>query len=131
MNKKGFTLAELMVVVMVIGILATIAFPRYQRLVEKARGAEAKRILGQIRDAEIAYYYEFDTLASNLNGLNLDDVQQSCSDGTHFFSYSISGAGTIYTADRCTSGGKPPRSTLNFRINLTFDGVMSGTDGFV
>jgi len=53
--KKGFTLVELLIVVIIIGILATIAMPQYQRFVERSRAAEANTILGAIRNAEEVY----------------------------------------------------------------------------
>lgn len=46
---KGFTLIELLVFVVIICVLAAIAFPQYQLVVEKARSAEAMTILGKVK----------------------------------------------------------------------------------
>lgn len=46
--KQGFTLIELMVVVLIIGILSSVALPQYQKSVEKARAAEALSTLGSL-----------------------------------------------------------------------------------
>ena len=53
--KKGFTLIEMLVVVLIIGILAGIALPQYTLAVEKARSAEVLMNLATIK-REIQFY---------------------------------------------------------------------------
>jgi len=54
-NQSGFTLIELMVSVGIVGILASVAVPNYNRYTAKARQTEAKMNLGSIYTAEQAY----------------------------------------------------------------------------
>ncbi len=55
-QRKGFTLVELAIVIAILGILAVVAIPKYQGMVEEARSAEARAQLGTVRSA-IAIYY--------------------------------------------------------------------------
>ena len=56
MNKKGFTLLELMIVVAVIGILAVIAIPAYVGQMTKATRSEAYTNLQNLQLLEAQYY---------------------------------------------------------------------------
>ncbi|AHI05395.1 fimbrial protein pilA [Bdellovibrio bacteriovorus W] len=61
-NKQaGFSLVELMVVVAIIGILASIAIPSVNKYIAKARQSEAKTNLSSLYTSEKAFYSEYNT----------------------------------------------------------------------
>lgn len=60
-NQKGFSLIELLVVVIIISILAAIAVPIYMRYVEKARATEAQSAIAAIRSAYRVHYQTYGT----------------------------------------------------------------------
>ncbi len=65
-NRKGFTLLELIIVVIVIGILASIALPRFIRVAERARMAEAKSILDALRSSQMRYAAQWNAYTGNI-----------------------------------------------------------------
>ena len=64
-NRKGFTLIELMIVVVIIGILAALAIPRFMQATTKSKQSEAKQILKQIYTMQRAYRQEYNTYGDN------------------------------------------------------------------
>lgn len=56
--KNGFTLIELMIVVAIIGILATIAYPSYHAYIKKTRRSDAEGALVSLANAMERYYTE-------------------------------------------------------------------------
>ncbi|HNX68137.1 MAG TPA: prepilin-type N-terminal cleavage/methylation domain-containing protein [Candidatus Omnitrophota bacterium] len=55
---KGFTLVEILIVVVMIGILASLVIPRFTGHADRAKAAEAITIMGAIRRAALGYYDE-------------------------------------------------------------------------
>jgi len=56
MNKKAFTLIELMMVVAIISVLAAVSIPKFANLIRQAREAKTKGTLGAMRSALSIYY---------------------------------------------------------------------------
>jgi type IV pilus assembly protein PilE len=57
-KSQGFTLIELMIVVAIIGILTSIAFPAYTRYVQRSKVAEATSALSEWRNRAERYYQD-------------------------------------------------------------------------
>jgi len=126
--KKGFTLLELIVVIIILGILAALGFAQYTKMVEKGRTAEAKTILGQIRAAQNSYWQEYRAYDA---GPNISVVLPVC-DADHYFVYTTENVAGLSTATRCSGGGKVPDvgAAEVYTINLSVAGQWSGTAGY-
>lgn len=72
MERRGFTLIELIIVCIILGILASIALPKYVKTVENSRVAEAKNMLGAIREAQLRYTAEYDVYTTDPNKLDIN-----------------------------------------------------------
>lgn len=88
-NEKGFTLVELMIVVVIIGILAAIAIPKFTGLIGKAKATEAQSVLGTIITGEKGYFLAnegyINFAASHTTGANCPEVSFAQPDGARFF----------------------------------------------
>ncbi len=102
-RRGGFTLMELIIVVIIVSILASVAFPQFLAQIEKAREAEAFTTMQSIRDAELAefsasgaYTASF-PIVVDVDGDGTTDITMALPSSTNF-SYTVVGAGTASTA---------------------------------
>jgi prepilin-type N-terminal cleavage/methylation domain-containing protein len=130
-NKQGFTLIELMVVIVIIGVLASLAIPRFTEASVKAKVAEAPRVIASFESAYLAATAEGVTIGSEADLIFKSPESK-------WFTYSMSGT-TAYTATKQTGlKGLPTNATqlittyaVDATGNETFTHSATGFDKFV
>jgi len=78
-KQKGFTLIELVMVIVILGILSAVAIPKYVDMQDEARMAAAKGVIGTVRSA-IAIQYANNALQGNAVFPTLAELQETGSD---------------------------------------------------
>ena len=124
-EQSGFTLLELLMVVIIIAILASIALPQYFRAAERSRASEALQILGTIRGSEVRYKA---LSPKNVYTAVLDDLDVGVPGSTgvpvsKMWTYSI--AAPLATAARAGTG-KTVQINLDTGATCTSDNATYG-----
>ena len=113
-NKQAFTLIELLVVVLIIGILAAVALPQYQKAVYKARYTQGITWVESIWQAEQRYFLA--------NGNYTDDVEELDIDVPAATSYTREDAARFYYpwgTCQLHNGGKYVACKMNLGSSAT------------
>ncbi len=113
--KKAYTLIEILVVLVIIGTLAALAWPNYMAIKEKTLNREAKASLALIRAAEKiyrmeqGYYYPYATTTGTVSDINRD-LKLSLPEASASWSITLDGTSTgAAEATRVGGGGADGR----------------------
>ena len=128
--QEGFTLVEILIVVVIIGILATVAIPTYFSYVEKAYASDAKTQLKNILMNSELYIQQFGTVPTqeDLESANMLNLAKSVTDkwtfelGIDYDETTNEMSGEISATSTALMGGGIDR-TLTFNID---EGIWTG-----
>lgn len=121
--KKGFTLMELLIVMIIVAVMATVAIPQYRRAVERGRAMEGLTNARQAAENIITYWVINDDLPNNdgIADLLSVDLLKNNSFAIGNTISAVAGGKYALTVTRATSSG------WNYLFKTTFskDGIES------
>lgn len=115
-NRKGFTLIELIIVIIIIGILAAIAAPMMSVNVNRAKRSEAIAAMGAIRTAARLYYAENTVWPASLANMS-SYITTGDLNGTYY-------SGSNYTISSATNTISASNATAALAVNMN---LLTGT----
>jgi type IV pilus assembly protein PilE len=114
-RQRGFTLLELMIVVVVVAILAAVAIPTFLDQLRKSRRSDAMRGLSDLQMREERWRASNATYASSMDVLlGSAAATTSYNNGSAYYSFSISGtSGTGFTVNATPKGAQTADTDCN------------------
>ena len=131
--KKGFTLIELITVVIIIAIMAALALPQYTRFMERGHGSTAKNALNMIRKAEATYFalnsaYTNDTTGTTGLAQEVPEIAKLFDGATTAnleWNYTIDTSGTTNNSTFTATAKRKKGVYVDSFMNITNEGNLT------
>lgn len=125
-SNTGFTLIELMAVVVVVAVLTLVAYPAYQAFVIKANRAEAKSYLMDVAQMQQLYFNDSRTYADTAADLNSTPPERVNKNYAVVFDLTTTSPVAEFTITATPRGGTPQASDGDLTIDNTGEKLHAG-----
>lgn len=125
-QERGFTLVELMVVIVIVAIMAAIAVPLYTNYIKDARRSEAANGLAAVATAQQTYYQRNNTYANALANLNVDLTDLGAN--WTFGAPTVTVGPPLKFTDVATGKAATPYAGLTVTLSYTLGGAKTLVD---
>ena len=113
-RQRGFTLTELMITVVIVGILASVAVPAYRSYVDRAKRSEGKAFLSEMQARLERYFFDNNTYTTTATDLGYQTTTPASDQGNYSLSKIEAGdSSKITTTYRITIVPKIKDTTCN------------------
>ena len=127
LKSKGFTLVELMVVIVIVGILAAVAIPKFTVASHKAKASEFPTVLSSIYSSEHTWEAEQGVFHAAANQAALEILGVSVPSSKYFdYTCTVVG-GTNFSATADVSNTFGDATAGSDEANIGYDGIKSAT----
>ncbi|OGS33578.1 MAG: hypothetical protein A2293_12360 [Elusimicrobia bacterium RIFOXYB2_FULL_49_7] len=124
-NQKGFTITEMLVVLVIIGILSTWSIPKYMQVLAKAKMTECKINLEHIASLEEVYYQERQCYAKTADEVGYDMPSSK------YFNYLFTADSNSFTIEavvKVTVKGPGGKDLKGMRVSVDEAGKRAGDE---
>lgn len=122
-SSKGFTLIELMIVILIIGVIAAIALPAYQEYAKQARRADAKTSLLEVQLAQEKYRANNPTFTTDMTDLGyVGATNQPSKEGYYILDIPSAASASTYTITAQPTGIQTGDDCGTFTVTVDNNG---------
>jgi type IV pilus assembly protein PilE len=121
---NGFTLLEMLIVVAIAGILASVAYPQYTEYVRRAARADAMVLLLDAANKQEQYYADNRSYTDDLSLINVPTTSEN---GYFTIAVEVPDSGTSFTITATAAAGAVAGDTACTTFTITDTGVKGST----